>query len=121
MSDVIVLDRSMPKARKAHVCSCCYRVIAKGETYENQRNVFDGRAYTYKLCAHCRELTSRVIEIDTYDYWQEGINEEYLQETLSEQYRTLADLRLLVWFRRRWTRRDGTVVPVPTQPTSQES
>ena len=113
MSEVIVLNKSMPTARKQHVCSCCYRIIAKGETYENQRNVFVGRVYTYKLCAHCKALTRRVLELDEYDYWEEGITFDYLYETLHESYKTMADLRAFVWFRRRWTRRDGSVVPVP--------
>lgn len=107
---VTVLHRSKPKARKEHLCSSCYRVIRVGEVYERQDNVFDGSRYTYLLCEHCRAITDRVLAL-VPDYWYEdGFNEDTIDEGMREYAQTLADLRMLVWFRRRWTRHDGTVV-----------
>ena len=44
---------SRPVARKAHRCNMCARMIAPGETYWASRNIYDGRVYTWKTCAHC--------------------------------------------------------------------
>ena len=113
---VVSLDRSTPLARKNHLCSSCGRVIAKGERYENQRNVYDGRAYTYKCCAHCQIATSRALTLsENYD---EGIDVFWVMDTLVECAETVADLRMAVHMRKRWTRRDGSnfSVPKPTDP-----
>lgn len=109
---VITLHVTNPKARKQHQCSCCNRVIAVGETYERQDNVFDGQRYAYLLCAHCRAITNRAWELAGC-YLDEGWNEEVIDDGMREYAETLADLRMLVWFRRRWMRADGTLVPVP--------
>lgn len=109
---VTVLHLSKPKARKEHQCSSCQRTIAIGEVYERQDNVFDGSRYTYLLCEHCREITDRVLKLIP-DYWYEdGFSEDTIQEGMREYAETLADLRMLVWFQRRWTRNDGTLVPL---------
>lgn len=107
---VTVLHRTKPKARKEHQCSSCYRTITVGEVYERQDNVFDGARYAYLICEHCRAITNRVLDLIP-DYWcEDGFSEETISEGMREYAKTLADLRMLAWFRRRWTRDDGTVV-----------
>jgi hypothetical protein len=41
------------RARKAHLCDECRRVITPGETYFRGSAKGDGRMYTIKRCAHC--------------------------------------------------------------------
>lgn len=113
---VDVLHRSTPKARTEHDCSMCGRTIRKGEVYERQDNVFDGRRYAFKCCEHCRAASDRAIQLNPYDYYDEGINRDYIEQVLCDDRETLADIRMLIHFRRRWTRRDGSLWPVP-QPT----
>ena len=69
------LDESRPTARKPHRCSLCGRLIAPGETYERAANVFDGRAYTWKTCAHCEAAikhTSLGDYLDDCASWNDG-------------------------------------------------
>lgn len=107
---VTVLHRTQPRARKEHQCSSCYRTIAVGEVYERQDNVFDGQRYAYLICEHCRAITDRVLTLIP-DYWYEdGFSEDTIAEGMREYAETLADLRMLAWFRRRWMQQDGTVV-----------
>lgn len=115
---VISLSETKPIARTEHDCSCCGRTIHPGEQYENQRNVYDGRAYTYKLCAHCRAATTRALQL--CDDWDEGINDGWIDDALFEHHETIADIRLLIGLRRRWTRRDGTIWPIPVLVASEE-
>lgn len=44
------------KARLAHVCVECARVIARGETYWVTSGVWDGQPARYKHCEHCEVL-----------------------------------------------------------------
>ncbi len=67
MSGIIRLGESRPTARKPHRCSMCHRLIGVGETYEAVRNVYDGRAYTWKTCAHC-EAAAEVTSLGDYLY-----------------------------------------------------
>lgn len=52
----VVYDRQEVKARTAHKCTECGRVIAAGEVYERVGSLFDGRWETYKTCSHCMAL-----------------------------------------------------------------
>lgn len=56
MSSVVLLDSTTPTARKPHRCELCGRRIDVGEKYTANKNVFDGRVYTFKECAHCKAL-----------------------------------------------------------------
>ena len=43
-------------ARKEHKCEECRRKIKPGESYELVFGMWDGRADTFKTCAHCLAL-----------------------------------------------------------------
>ena len=48
MSDYVdVLAEHHRTARKKHQCQTCWRPINPGDKYLEQRNVMDGRAYTW--------------------------------------------------------------------------
>lgn len=98
-------------ARKSHTCDTCYRHIQPGEEYATNDGVFDGRWYHYAACSHCRVLWRRVWQLATPDDHHDGIYD--VDDWLREEAKTLADLRLLVGRRRRWTRGDGVLMAVP--------
>lgn len=98
-------DRSYPKARKAHKCSTCYRVIDKGETYSRQFCVFDGHAYAWKQCHHCEAMLPYIDWDDTfseddYDCWEPT---------------NLEELRVRVHLNKKWRNNAGELYPVPFQ------
>jgi hypothetical protein len=111
MSDVLVLNIEKPKARTRHACDNCYRIIEPGETYEKQHNVYDGRAYTFKCCAHCLVAMKRAQALAEYElddmYWGS------IESALCDYRQTVADLRLLVNYRRKWRDQSGNLVAVP--------
>lgn len=72
----------------------------------------DGTAWTWKECAHCEVLIAWLYRLD--EVW--GGDEGYGPETFANwEPSTWSDLRLKANWRRRWTRRDGSLVPVPTK------
>lgn len=94
-------------ARAEHKCGCCGRTIRKGERY--RRGVgLDGTAWTWKECAHCDVLARHVC--DAYDL------DEYDPDSIADyDAEDLGELRVKVGFRRRWTRSDGSLYPVPVR------
>lgn len=50
---VTVIERATHKARARHRCKECGRDIDPGETYQRTRGVWEGEAFTHKVCAHC--------------------------------------------------------------------
>lgn len=100
------------KARKPHKCSLCLRTIDPGETYEYQRNIYDGHIYTWKECAHCDGMR-RIIHFDV-DYWDPdgaGVGPDDVGEYWPK---SIAEARLIVGWRTEWRRKDGTLREVPT-------
>lgn len=51
-----VYNSAMVKARKAHKCCECRRVIQPGEQYERVAAIWDGSWSHYRTCALCREI-----------------------------------------------------------------
>lgn len=99
-----------PVARKEHECSLCHRTIRPGERYNRQRSVGDDGPYVFKDCAHCEALVKILNdEGDWYDTW-EGYTEYDVAEF---ELTTVQTARLKVMWRRKWTRRDGALYPVP--------
>jgi hypothetical protein len=54
------------KARKIHRCHECYRDILPGETYREERGLWDGEWSTWKTCADC--LSVRDVMFSQYQY-----------------------------------------------------
>lgn len=101
------------KARTAHKCSSCCRVIRPGETYMRVVGL-DGSAWTWKDCRHCSAVLVR------YDIAWDG---EYNADTFAEwandgDARTLDEARAIAGFRKRWQTRSGALWPVPGSPIS---
>ena len=94
---------SRPKARKPHRCEDCGRTIHPGEQYVRTFAV-DGNVWTYIECAHCVAIVPLIeweddgYTYDNFDCWEP---------------RTVADLRLKAQWRKRWTRLDGSLYPIP--------
>lgn len=95
-----------PIARKPHTCQYCGRTIRPGETYRRGAGMDGSHAWAWKECAHCEALLLWVIT--AYDL------DEYDAATIADHDpETIAELRLKANWRRKWTRRDGTLVPAP--------
>lgn len=76
------LKTTTPFARKEHVCNWCGGKIFKGEKYDRQTILFDGRIYDWVSHLDCLELTGLLNMFD-YDYG-EGINEDTFQECVRD-------------------------------------
>lgn len=96
-----------PVARKQHSCENCGRTINQGEKYHRYDGIYDGRASAWKTCGHCSALTN---VFNLWDIYDEGIGPDEIGEWEPE---SLAGLRAKVYWRKRWTRPDGTLYPEP--------
>lgn len=105
-----LLDSAWPRARVAHVCEMCGRRIDPGEKYQRQGCVYDGRAYTFKCCAHCDALLR--LFPDTVENADDGYTAENLWEW---EPRTIPAARLRAQVRRRWRNLAGDLYPIPTR------
>lgn len=97
--------RTTPTARKPHRCNLCGRMIRPGETYHRGAGMDGGTAWTWRECAHCYALIPIVDTIDGEYGWPD----DFADWT---PY-TIPHARLRAMWRRRWTRADGTLYPVP--------
>lgn len=52
------------KARKEHKCAECYRMILKHQKYQYIFGVFQGDAFTYKICSACQALRTKIHDIE---------------------------------------------------------
>ena len=106
------------KARKPHECFTCHRIIRPGETY--MRGVgFDGGAWSWNLCAHCRAvwyLYDPTDYDDTYDdesyqAWARG-DGDYVQYPP-----TITEWRHRAGYSRGWLHMygpdAGQIMPIP--------
>jgi hypothetical protein len=95
-----------PVARKVHCCESCARVIAKGEKYTRWTGKWDDEFSTYAECEQC-SLAVKLWEIENAD----GAHN---MDTFSDwEPRTVTELRAKEYWRREWTRPDGTRYEVP--------
>lgn len=69
---VTVLENGTRKARKHHQCFECYRMIAPGERYGYQSNVYDGRPYSLRWHIDCGECGSEYRALTGHNYDEEG-------------------------------------------------
>ena len=76
------LKETMPVANKEHTCNWCGGKIVKGEKYNRQTILFDGRIYDWVSHLDGLELTCL---LNMYDYdCGEGISEDTFQECVDE-------------------------------------
>lgn len=94
-------------ARTGHKCILCQRTIRPGETYWRGAGMDGATAWTWKECAHCDTIRDIA--------WQETHDDEYFPELLDDwKPASVTHMRLKVLaVRKRWTRRDGSLYPVP--------
>lgn len=62
-----------PIARKEHRCMFCNGTIQKGEKYERQTNIFDGRIYDWICHIVCSDLAGK---LNMMEWTDEGIDED---------------------------------------------
>jgi ribosomal protein L24E len=113
---ILVLATEHPVARKLHTCQMCSRLIAPGERYTRQRAIGDDGPYVWKECAHCSAMVD-LLDIDWHDYQDEGWGPDAMFEYDPD---TVKVMRLKALWRKRWTRRDGSLYPIPVGPDQPE-
>lgn len=64
-------------ARKQHKCDWCNKVIDKGEKYENQKFVCDGKIYEWKAHEACQRVVDAIWEYADPD---DGMNSDGFYE-----------------------------------------
>jgi hypothetical protein len=104
------LDYGKRKARKEHTCSLCARTIDAGETYEYQRNIYDGHLYTWKECVHCDAMRQLI----DFSYWCDLDSGVGPDDVGAFEPSTIAEARMIVGWRNQWRRKDGTLREVPS-------
>lgn len=107
--DVHRSDRRV--ARKPHRCYECSRTIEPGETYRNDTGLMEGRWDTYRTCAHCARCQDW-LNGQCNGFLYGGVRED-LEEHRHELCCDITLLRLIVGMRRRWRKRDGSLMAVP--------
>lgn len=105
----------MRRARKPHECGECDRFIFVGEPYEYATglSVDSDTWYTNHTCAHCIAARSFLIK-ECNGYLMQGVLED-LEEHWQEDtlYRSHWLGRAILGIRRKWRKRDGSLMPVP--------
>ena len=48
------------KAKKEHKCSECYKTIVRGQNYQYVFGVYQGDAFTFKICLPCQALRQKI-------------------------------------------------------------
>lgn len=66
-----LVQASERKARKAHRCMECGRIIDRGELYCNERWRFASGLCEYKLCADCRSAARLMVSYAMRHLWPE--------------------------------------------------
>ncbi len=102
------------KARKEHRCDECRRTIAVGERHKRHAMALDGSVSVYLHCLHCSAAASWLVkhcggylcagvEDDLFEHWGEHYDGDRLFLG-----------RAIVGMRKRWLRRDGSLMrPLP--------
>lgn len=118
---VTTLTRAVKrKARKAHKCDECRRIIAPGERYEYTTFMWEGDFTEHKICDRCQVGADWLIKNCGGFIYQE-IDEE-IEEHAQEYGKPLAIplRRLVVGMRRKWEAFGGGLMPLPKMPPSIE-
>jgi len=83
---IVTLSATNPTARKPHTCSYLSHTIHPGEQYERSCNIYDGYKYTWKTCTYCKAIAAWMTREWNYDYAEEGISMESMQETMHTEW-----------------------------------
>lgn len=78
----VVMDHRRIRARKAHVCGECRRVIRPGEVYEFQKLLDGDKSFsTHNTCIPCSDVRDSMFKCGYYfgEVWQD-IHESYCTE-----------------------------------------
>lgn len=103
------------KARKAHTCLECRREIRAGEQYRHTVYKFDGDLTSYKICLHCHVAAEWLMrECGGFLYSQ--IQDDILEHTESRRPYGIDLFRVAVGMRRKWTKKNGGLMPIPKRP-----
>lgn len=95
-----------PTARVAHRCGMCSRHIRPSEQYHRMAGIEAGTAWTHKECRHCRTLLEFVTAVNC--------ESEYGADEISDwEPMTMQEARVKAMYNRRWTRRAGSLFPIP--------
>lgn len=110
---------TVQRARKTYKCDECGRTIVAGERYDRATFIQErgDTAETFRACEHCmaaRTWLQIVCSGWLYNAIREDLEEHWHEST---SYRSLHLGRLIVGMRRHWTRRDGTLMPIPIETT----
>lgn len=110
-----VSRQKMVKARKAHRCGECSRIIDPGEVYQYVFMVLEDEPMVWHTCSHCLVASRWLIE-NCGGWVHEQVLEEI--EEHAEEYPARADdLRPIIeGIRAKWAMPDCTLMPLPLLP-----
>lgn len=112
---VNMLSAVIVKARKAHKCMECNRLIHSGEHYYKECYVFDNDLRGHKTCGHCK--VARNWLTDECGGFVYGEICQDLIDHVSEGYEyPYGVYRITVGMKNKWQRRDGSLLNVPNTP-----
>lgn len=110
----MIHDGSYRKARKAHKCAECRRVIEAGESYHVEAFTFEGDFSWHKTCAHC--MVARGWLQGECGGWLYGGVIEDLREHCHEGPYDMGVFRIAVGASWKWRGKRGNLLPVPAMP-----
>jgi len=102
-------------ARKPYRCYECGREIATGESYEYACGVLYGedRWEVMRTCAHCAAGPYAWLQRVCDGWLYGGAYEDLYEHRFEPDVRDFALYRNIVGMRRRWRKRDGTLMEIP--------
>lgn len=81
MNDVTVLGDQQRTSRGKVCCNYCWRTIAKGTRYQEQRIADNGYAWTWRECPACQDAYSYVYDwVEPNYHLEEAITPDDFQE-----------------------------------------
>lgn len=103
-----------PRAKKEHKCDVCFRVIRPGEFYHRWAGTDGGDLRTWKECKHCAGLIA-LAKLD--EHFEDGVGPDEIWEWMNGYVVdvTVQELRWAAYFLKKWSRKDGTLYPIPTK------
>jgi hypothetical protein len=103
-------------ARKAYKCCECGRTIEPGEPYQYASGKPCGYDSweTYHTCQHCAAGPCRWLMATCGGYLYHGVYEDLDEHRQESDVRDIVLYRFLIAMRRKWRKRDGSPMAVPT-------